>query len=508
MIRSYRISSRRHAAPKRPSWQPSTDDFAQVFAEQNPWRTSGEVPRLFAPLQQRPLAKWLFRAMLRPTPRRYYLIVGPRRVGKSTCMYQTVEHLLAAGGGTAATMVVAARSSAADGVVAGPADALHRAVERGHGGRARLRVPRRDHVRPHWDRWLKTFYDDGWPVQIAASSSATAMLRNQSHESGVGRWDQLYLPPYSFPEYLDLLGNGLDIPAEATLNESLRAVASDPPVRPDLQPALRRFLLTGGFPELLLAGGELGAGEESDFFLQAQGRLRDGAVIRAIYQDIPQAFGIDNPMLLERLLYSLGGQITGVLSPSKIAGALGMSAPTFDKYLSYLEQAFLVFTTTNYGRVELNVQKRGRKLYFVDGAVRNAALQRDPQPLANPEEYGLLLENVVASHLHALAQLRQVRLHHWREDNLAEVDMILEEPSAPLAIEVGRGAGHHRRGLTALAERHGVFERDRYFVAPVIASTPAGATGDGIGSVPLDLFLLVVGAQAQSALRVRLGVSR
>lgn len=496
--------------PRRsdPPWQPSTDDFAQVFAEQNPWRTSGEVPRLFAPLQQRPLAKWLFRALLRPTPRRYYLIVGPRRVGKSTCMYQTVEHLLAAGVAPRRLWWLRLDHPL---LMEWSLDRLMRFIVQSSAATADEPVyvflDEITYAR-NWDRWLKTFYDDGWPVQIAASSSATAMLRNQSHESGVGRWDQLYLPPYSFPEYLDLLGNGLDIPAEATLNESLRAVASDPPVRPDLQPALRRFLLTGGFPELLLAGGDLGAGEESDFFLQAQGRLRDGAVIRAIYQDIPQAFGIDNPMLLERLLYSLGGQITGVLSPSKIAGALGMSAPTFDKYLSYLEQAFLVFTTTNYGRVELNVQKRGRKLYFVDGAVRNAALQRGPQPLANPEEYGLLLENVVASHLHALAQLRQVRLHHWREDNLAEVDMILEEPSAPLAIEVGRGAGHHRRGLTALAERHGVFERDRYFVAPVIASTPAGATGDGIGSVPLDLFLLVVGAQAQSALRVRLGVSR
>ena len=50
-----------------------------------------------------------------------------------------------------------------------------------------------------------------------------------------------------------------------------------------------------------------------------------------------------------------------------------MSAPTFHKYVSYLERAFLVFTLLNYSGSEMSKQKRGRKLYFVDGAVRNAA---------------------------------------------------------------------------------------------------------------------------------------
>jgi hypothetical protein len=43
--------------------------------------------------------------------------------------------------------------------------------------------------------------------------------------------------------------------------------------------------------------------------------LRNDAVERAVYQDIPQSFGVGNPMMLERLLYILAAQITGVLSP-------------------------------------------------------------------------------------------------------------------------------------------------------------------------------------------------
>ena len=35
--------------------------------------------------------------LLRNNPRRYQLILGPRRVGKTTVLYQTVRHLLANG---------------------------------------------------------------------------------------------------------------------------------------------------------------------------------------------------------------------------------------------------------------------------------------------------------------------------------------------------------------------------------------------------------------------------
>lgn len=38
------------------------------------------------------------------------------------------------------------------------------------------------------DLWFKTFYDERWPVRIAATSSATAALRDRRTESGVGRW--------------------------------------------------------------------------------------------------------------------------------------------------------------------------------------------------------------------------------------------------------------------------------------------------------------------------------
>ena len=62
---------------------------------------------------------------------------------------------------------------------------------------------------------------------------------------------------------------------------------------------------------------------------------------RAIYKDIPQAFGVDNPALLERMVYALAGQIAGIVAPERLARALGISQPTVARYLAYLERSFL-----------------------------------------------------------------------------------------------------------------------------------------------------------------------
>ena len=163
--------------------------------------------------------------------------------------------------------------------------------------------------------------------------------------------------------------------------------------------------------------------------------------------------------------------------------------------LSYLEQAFLVFTLPNYSGREANIQKRGRKLYFVDGAVRNAALQRGLAPLDNPVELGALQENLVAATLRSLSLHAGVRLHHWR-DGKHEIDLVFDHPDHPLAIEIGSSPDHSRAGAQAFMERHPRFAGRCYLVAPQATVAHPAATSSGVGTLPLDLFLLGVGAHA------------
>ena len=316
-----------------------------------------------------------------------------------------------------------------------------------------------------WDLWLKTFYDEHWPLHLVGSSSSTAVLKDRLRELGVGRWEEQYLAPYLFTEFLELTDDPVNVPLGETLAETIELCIDAKLNIAKLPPLRKRFLLTGGFPEILMAT----RGDESDegtLLLQSQRILRNDAVERSIYKDIPQAFGVDKPFMLERILYTLAGQVTGILSPSRICQKLdGLGQPTFDRYLAFLEQAFLVFTLENYSGSEASRQRRGRKIYFVDGAVRNAALQRGLAPLSDDHEMGLLFENMIASHLHALSRQSFVRVFHWRDKN-DEVDLVYDHPEHPMAFEISSSASHHRAGLRQFVSRYPRFHNRCFLVAP------------------------------------------
>lgn len=485
-------------------WQPQPEDLQRVFEEQNPWHRHGAVPVSLARDVERPLARMLWRRLRDDEPHRFQLILGPRRVGKTTVLYQTVRHLIVDGTDPHRIwwlrldhpLLLAERLDDLVRAVLASCDAT---PERP----AYLMLDELVYT-DRWDLWLKTFFDDRWPVRIAATSSATAALRGRRLESGVGRWSEQHLTPYLFTEFLELAGSEYDVEVADTLAESVAALPAGRRSDDALRARRRTFMLVGGFPELLSGSHRRADMDDADRLLESQQVLRSDAVERAVYKDIPQSFGVDDPMMLERLLYVLAAQIAGLLSPSAISKNLGLSQPTFDRYLSYLEQAFLVFTLPNFSGRETTVQKRGRKLYFVDGAVRNAALQRGLAPLDDPTELGTLLENLVAATLHSLALHAGVRLHHWREAG-REVDLVLDHPEQPLAFEVGSSPGHSRAGLQALVQRHPRFRHRCYLVAPQAAVVHPGTTASGIGTLPLDLLLLVAGGQAQRALGRALG---
>lgn len=477
-----------------------------MFDEQNPWQRNGVVPSTLARQVERPLAKQLWEPLFRDSPHRFQLVLGPLRVGKTTALYQTVRHLL--GADVDPTRIWWLRLDHPLLLQENLGDLVRAVITTSRATPERPAFLMLDELvyTNQWDLWLKTFFDDHWPVRIAATSSATAALRERRLESGVGRWSEQHLTPYLFTEFLDLVGQGREVHVASTLADTIAALPAGQRAEPDLAAWRRLFMLVGGFPELLTAARDKPDEDESSRLLESQQVLRTDAVERAVYKDIPQSFGVDNPMMLERLLYVLAAQITGSLSPSNICSELGLSQPTFDRYLSYLEQAFLVFTLPNYSGREATVQKRGRKLYFVDGAIRNAALQRGLAPLDNPVELGTLLENLVAATIRSLSLHAGVRLYHWR-DGKDEIDLVFDHPDQPLAFEIGSSPDHSRAGAQAFVERHPRFAGRCYLVAPQAPVAHPTTTASGIGTLPLDLLLLAVGAQAEQALGQNLRVS-
>jgi len=83
---------------------------------------------------------------------------------------------------------------------------------------------------------------------------------------------------------------------------------------------------------------------------------------------------------------------------------------------------------------------------------------------------------------------------------------VYDNPSDPIAFEVGKSSDHHLKGINAFRDKYKQFS-DRCYMVSARSQTAAlpGDTKDGIGRIPLDLFLVAVSGCISSALAARLG---
>ena len=524
--------------------------IASLIQEQSPWMHTGRVPDSVVPVTERPLAQYFWAYLLQHPLKRYFVILGPRRVGKTTVMYHTVKYLLK--NNILASKIIWVRLDHPEFIHFNLGDIVKTAVQLSQAEEKNPLFLFLDELvyAKHWDRWLKTFYDEHWPVKIIASSSASAALKEKKQESGIGRWEEIYLAPYLFSEYLQLLkGLGIsELSAEwlkvlsntqglirERLFETINYLHKMNFSNLNAEAQRLRLLSIGGFPELLsyyeyvffrtkLYRKWMKLSHTPDLkdqlkkhvrqtikdlqrssFLKAQQTLRSDAIERAIYKDLTQSYNIDNPIALEQFLYLLAGQIGGILSNQTAKDIQGISQSTMHRYLNYLIQTYMVFTLPNYAGAEAKIQTRGRKVYFIDSAVRNSALQKSETDIfGNPEELGKLQENILASHLYTLGQKAGHRLYYWRRGKY-EVDFIYYDPSNPLAFEIGSRGKHSRSGLRKLIEHYPQFRGKCYYVAPKVGFVPPDMHPDGIGQLSLDFLLLTIGLQHEHILKQRFG---
>ncbi|MCB9740327.1 MAG: ATP-binding protein [Deltaproteobacteria bacterium] len=430
--------------------------------------------------------------------RRGMLIVGPRRVGKTVVMQQTVRRLLAEGRNPRSIWwlrldhpELRLRSL---GELLGVVLEQARAVGVGATTRDPIALFLDEVTRAQdWDLWLKTIYDDAWPVQVVATSSATSMLRRFRTESGAGRWREVDLPPWMLHEQ-ESLG-----PPEAFATDDVHeALCEGSPEFPFVagvsEPHLYGSLLTSGFPGYVL---DL-EGRRERAIGDIHARMRDEVVTNAIYKDLLLHVGIRNPEDLERLLLILADQWTGLVSPQKIASSLEITTPTLSTYLAHLESTHLVFQIPNYGGGEERTQRRGKKIFFADCGLRHAVLQRGSKAMSpDAQERGRFYENAVAAHLQTLAVRTGRRLYHWREGK-DEVDFVLDTATGPIAVEVASGPNHTRRGLAALLRKRPEFRGRQWLTWP--GAPHRAPNGDAPGSINLADLLLVAGWLADRAL--------
>ena len=336
------------------------------------------------------------------------LIVGPRRVGKTTLARRMAE-----AGRTYLTLDDQTALDAAHSDPAGFIRGLDRAIV--------------DEIQRAPELLLaikKTVDEDYRPGRFLLTGSANVMTLPRVADSLAGRIETLRMLPLAraeiegtAPTFLErLFGGELQGLGEAAVGDELVRIA-----------------LAGGFPEAIA--------RESERRRQAWARSWLASVLTRDLKDIAEVDKLTELPKFVRLLAAHSGQLVNY---SQLGSSIGVSHKTGQRYVGLLEQVFLVATLQPWYTNALKRIARTPKLHFLDtgllAAARGLTFDRIK---AKRGEFGALLENFVFSETLKLiaASEQQLTPYHFRDQQMREVDIVLERDDGMIAgIEVKASA--------------------------------------------------------------------
>lgn len=152
-----------------------------------------------------------------------------------------------------------------------------------------------------------------------------------------------------------------------------------------------------------------------------------------LYKDVLRLGEILKTDKLQLILKALALQVGNQVSMAEVAGLVGLDRKTVDKYVSLLEQAFIIFRLPSYSRNLRNELKFSQKIYFYDTGVRNAVLN-DFRPMDLRPDAGAVFENYIAAELKK--KYIKDNIYFWRNTDQQEIDFVLERDGEVTAVEV------------------------------------------------------------------------
>ena len=481
-----------------------TDEVYRLLIDANPWWAEGKLPAELTH-EYRRRDYYVLRGEIGSKP--VSAIGGPRQVGKTTLLYQLVEHLLSSSVDPSHILFVnfdlPGLAAAADSPLN---DCLNSYADRvlGHPWRkekAKVYIFLDEITKvENWHRDLKGWFDLKLPIKFLISSSSLSELRSGAAASLTGRISTHLLMTWKFVDVLMYLA---EEPAWNDTGLRLREAFSsavhqgDPAVferklrdveatttrgRATLRSTLDRYLLTDGFPELLKIRDTR----------RSSARLREYLDL-TIMNDLARVYQIRTPGLFYDMLGFLARESGQLISYRTLARMLNVQERTVVDYLDHLESVFLVAQAQFFSESRVKRIRRQRKILLTNPGLQNALLGRlDRRTLTDPDLLGRLAEAVVYDHakrlVYCLNPGPEPEAFYWRDDKNREVDVVISVDDKPIPIEV-KYRTNPRRDLDGL---HSFLEEHQATPFGLVVTRDLIARDDKTIFLPLSHFLLMV----------------
>lgn len=398
----------------------SKEGILKVLSAYNPWWKTGTVNPRMSKTYKRFAFHEAMKRLDQTDLRRTVMLTGTRRVGKTTIQYQMIETLLKRG--VAPQKIVFISMDHPMLKLGGVNEVLECYHENIYAEQDVYYFFDEIQYAQDWDKWLKTIYDMQPDTRVVATGSASPALIKGNQESGAGRWTVIQVPTMSFYEYCEILNlERPKLPQNLKITQMLRMSQQDRTKimlqLSKVQNHFNRYLQVGGFPELALADNDM----------MAQQIMREDVVDKVLKRDLPSLYNIRNATELERIFLYLCNVSSEIVSIEAIAKELsGVSRPTVENYIQYLESANLIYQSWPVDMAGKRVLKSKPKIYIADAAIRNAVLM-DDSLLTDPVEMGKIVETAVYKHVGAFYYQKATSVGYFRGGKRnKEIDIVVD----------------------------------------------------------------------------------
>ena len=352
-------------------------------------------------------------------------IIGIRRSGKSTVMYQVMDSLLKAGATPKDLLLLnfddMEQREAGFGDILAAAGKLSPDV-------SHLFIDEVQ-MKDGWERWVRTLYDTKKFRQILVTGSSASLLSDDSGRALTGRHITFEISTFSFREFLRSSGWERFDPD---------GLASQKPRLLNLQ---LRYLEEGGFPETL----------GRDAFERK--RILQALFEDILARDIVARSGADRHAA-ERIAYFLISNSANEFSIRSVANGANVPKDTVARYLPILAQSLLVHEMGLFSWSLKRHFRHNRKIFCADtGLARSVSFSASG-------DRGRTLENAVFLALRRPAE----KVYYWKDDMGREVDFVRggKAPLVQACLDPRKRATCDREeaallaGMDALKSKEGV----------------------------------------------------
>ncbi|MBI5448435.1 MAG: ATP-binding protein [Gammaproteobacteria bacterium] len=255
-----------------------------------------------------------------------------------------------------------------------------------------------------WPILIRRIFDSK-QIEIYLTGSSAKLLSKEIASSLRGRSVATEIWPFSFSEYL--------LSQKKSVENKIVGQAS----KDKLMQNLLAYLDQGGFPESINL-------EATD----RNGLLQDYVNV-VIFRDIIERYGITNIALIKYMIKSLLMNVGTSFSVNKFFNDLksqgfSVSKMTIYDYLSYIEDAYLVFTVPLYSESIRKTNSNPRKIYAIDPGLARAYTS------SLSKNQGHLFENLIYLDLRRKGH----EIYYYLTQERYEVDFLSKDRNGKLHL--------------------------------------------------------------------------